>query len=181
MNSKVIETYLDLLDSQREAAFSALEGLNDAQVWQRPAPNEWSIGEILDHNYLLIASSYPLVKLAWNTLAWYGKLRRKQPYTTEIDDVYRRKTFPMWTGFQWTPRYNPRKPAPLETLKAENRELHTAIRAFYTSKDEDMLGNIYLYDPVFGLLNLIVTLRIGIYHDQLHYDDVFKLATESQI
>ncbi len=38
-----------------------------------------------------------------------------------------------------------------------------------------MLGNVYLYDPVFGWCNLIVTLRIGIYHDQLHFDDVLKL------
>jgi len=27
---------------------------------------------------------------------------------------------------------------------------------------------------LFGWCNLIVTLRIGVYHDQLHYDDVFK-------
>ena len=39
-----------------------------------------------------------------------------------------------------------------------------------------MLSNLYLYDPVFGFINLIVTLRIGIYHDQLQFDDVFKLA-----
>ena len=41
-----------------------------------------------------------------------------------------------------------------------------------------MLGNLYLYDPWFGWCNLIVTLRIGIYHDQLHYDDVMKQALE---
>jgi len=42
-----------------------------------------------------------------------------------------------------------------------------------------VLGNLYLYDPVFGWCNLIVTLRIGIYHDQLHYDDVFKQVNSS--
>jgi hypothetical protein len=174
--SPIVREYLDLLDAQREAAFAACEGLSFAQIWQRPAPGEWSIGEILNHNYLLIASSYPLVKFAWNTFGWYGRKHRRRPYSTEIEDVYRRKTFPMWVGFLWTPRHNPRKPAPFEQLKAENRKLHADIRTFYTGKDEDVLGNIYLYDPLFGFINLIVTLRIGIFHDQLHYEDIIQLA-----
>ena len=73
---------------------------------------------------------------------------------------------------------NTRKPVSLEVLKAETRDLHAKIREFYEDKDEDVLGNLYLYDPVFGWCNLIVTLRIGIYHDQLHYDDVIKQAAQ---
>jgi len=45
----VLSQYLVLMDSQRESAFATLEGLTDSQLWQRPAPKEWSIGEILDH------------------------------------------------------------------------------------------------------------------------------------
>jgi CRISPR-associated protein Csb1 len=70
------------------------------------------------------------------------------------------------------------KPVPLETLKAELRGLHSDIRQFYEDKEEDILGNLHLYDPVFGWINLIVTLRIGIYHDQLHFDDVIKQFNE---
>ena len=176
MSSPVVAAYLDLLDSQRETAFAACEGLSDAQIWQRPAPGEWSIGEILNHNYLLVASFYPLAKFMWDKFGWYGRKRRSRPYAVEIDDVYRRKNFPMWVGFLWTPKHSNRKPVPFEQLKVENRELHANVRTFYTGKDEDVLGNIYLYDPVFGFINLIITLRVGIYHDQLHFDDVIKLA-----
>ncbi len=171
-----VPAYLNQLDQQREAAFAALDGQSDAQIWQRPAPGEWSIGEIIDHNYLLIASSYPIAVWAWNLLGWYASLRKNRPYPITIDDVYRRASFPMWVGFLWTPRHSPRKPIPLETLKAENRVLHAKVRTFYTGKDETILGNLYLYDPVFGWCNLIIMLRIGLYHDQLHFDDVFKLA-----
>ena len=48
----IVETYLDLLDAQREAAFAAVAGLSDDQIWQRPVPGEWCIGEILNHNCL---------------------------------------------------------------------------------------------------------------------------------
>lgn len=176
MSRNIVDTYLTLMDSQRESVFAVLDGLTDAQLWERPAPKEWSIGEILDHNYLLMASSYPIVKFMWDRLGWYGRIKRKRPYSTEIGDVYRDPKFPQWVGFMWTPRFNPRKPVPLEQLKKEIRDLHTNIRLFFEGKDEDVLGNLYIYDPVFGWCNLIVTLRIGIYHDQLHFDDVLKQA-----
>jgi hypothetical protein len=61
-------------------------------------------------------------------------------------------------------------------LAEELRSLHWNIRGFYQGKDEAVLGNLAVYDPYFGWLNLIVTLRLGIYHDQLHYEDVIRLA-----
>jgi hypothetical protein len=176
--SNVLSSYLALLDAQRESALSALAGLTGAQLWQRPAPKEWSIGEILDHNYLLFASMYPIVKWTWKLTGWYGRLQRRRPYRTEIEDLYRSPKFPQWVGFMWTPRFNTRKPVPLETLGSELRTLHAEVRHFYEGKDEDVLGNLYLYDPLFGWCNLIVTLRIGIYHDQLHYDDVIRQAAQ---
>lgn len=172
----VLPASLDLLDTQRETALSALEGLDDSQIWRRPAPKEWSIGEILDHNYLLIASSVPYIRFVWKHLRWYGERRRHKPYATEIKDYYRDPAFPMWVGFLWTPRHNPRKTIPLSALARKLRDLHAEVRHFYTGKPEDVLGNLHVYDPYFGLLNLITTLRLGIHHDQLHYDDVAKLA-----
>lgn len=174
MKSQILSEYLDLMDSQREAAFIILGGLMDSQLWEKPAPGEWSVGEILDHNYLLMASFYPAVNWTWKFNGWYGRLKRQRPYATTIEDLYRSPKFPQWVGFLWTPRFNPRKPVSLERLKSEIRELHAKIRAFYEDKDEDVLGNLYLFDPLFGWCNLIVTLRIGIYHDQLHFDDVIK-------
>jgi hypothetical protein len=179
--SKTISNYLDLLDTQRESAFSALDGLTDAQLWQRPAPKEWSIGEIINHNGLLFASFLPTVKWMWNWFGWYGHLRRNRPYQVEIEDLYRSPKFPQWVGFLWTPHHSPRKPVPLDVLKSEVRALHAKVRRFYIGKDLDVLGNIYLYDPLFGWCNLIVTLRIGIYHDQLHFDDVFKQAAQFKV
>lgn len=176
--SKAVPQYLDLLDSQRESAFTALVGLTDTQLWQRPAPKEWSIGEILDHNYLLLASSYPLVRWTWKLNGWYGRLRRSRPYATEIRDLYRDPKFPQWVGFLWTPRHTRRKPVPLVQLESDLRGLHVKVRKFYEGKDEDVLGNLYIYDPLFGWCNLIVTLRIGVYHDQLHYDDVIRQAAQ---
>ena len=178
MDKNVLSNYLDLMDSQRESAFTALDGLTDSQLWQRPAPKEWSIGEILDHNYLLFASMHPAIQWMWKLNGWYGHIRRSRAYKTEIEDLYRSTKFPHWVGFLWTPRFNTLKPVSLKALKSEIKNLHIKVRKFYERKDVDVLGNLYLYDPVFGWCNLIVTLRIGIYHDQLHYDDLIRQAVQ---
>jgi hypothetical protein len=172
----VVSEYLSLMDAQRETAFAALEGLSEAQIWQRPAPKEWCIGEMLDHNVRVFESVLPWLKVGWATLGWYGRLRGKRPYPVEIDNVYKRPSFPMWTGFLWTPKYNPKRYAWLAILREQAESVHRRTHQFYVDKSLDVLGNIYGYDPVVGLANLIQTLKIGIDHDQLHYDDVIKLA-----
>jgi len=178
--TSIVATYLDLLDSQREAAFTSLEGISETQLWQPPAPREWSIGELLDHNFLLIATTLPYVKFAWKTQQRRAAKRCDHPYATGMADPYRKPTFPMWVGFLWKPRYSQKHPTTFESLKTENRNLHAAVRAFYAEKDPCLLGNSFVYDPLFGSVNLIITLRIGIYHDQLHFDDVLKLAPALQ-
>lgn len=173
---KTVSELLDLMDRQRQAAFASLEGLTEAQLWQRPAPKEWSIGEILDHNNRVFEGFLPFVVGMWNGFRWYGEAKRGRPYAVEIEDIYRRPNFPHWVGFLWPPKHSSKKPVSLAVLQAETEELHARIRAFYCEKDADVLGNLYLYDPLFGWCNLIVTLRVGIYHDLLHYEDSLKQA-----
>jgi hypothetical protein len=42
--------------------------------------------------------------------------------------------------------------------------------------ERQLLDRVYLFDPLLGFVNLIVSLRIGLYHDQLHYKDVIRMA-----
>lgn len=174
----VISRYLDLMDSQRESAFAVLEEITDAQLWQRPSPKAWSIGEILAHNHLVFLSFLPIVQWLWNWNGWYGRLRRHRPYEMEIEDLFRSPKFPHWVVFLWTPRHNTRRPVSLDLLKPEMRNMHAKVHQFYAGKDENVLGNLYLYDPWFGWYNLIVALRINIYHDQLHYEDVITQSAQ---
>ena len=174
--SPIVQEYLNLLDAQRESALSALEGISHGQLWQRPAPKEWCIGEILNHNVRLFKSVFPLVNFAWRWTRWTGNLLKNRGYRTYFDDPYRKETFPMWAGFLWTPKYTPDNPVTLDKLASDLRGTHAQVRAFYRDKDEFMLGNVFVFDPLFGFLNLIVTLQIGIYHDQLHFDDVIAMA-----
>ena len=122
----MIPRYLDLMDSQRESAFTGLHGIAEDQLWQRSAPKEWGISEILAHTQLVSESFLSLAAWLWKWSGWYGRLRRTRPYNMEIDDLFRSPRFPHWVGWY----------------------------------------------------NLILASRIGIHHDQLHYEDVLKLAAQ---
>ncbi|MFO7698735.1 MAG: DinB family protein [Anaerolineae bacterium] len=169
-------TALDILDAQREAVLAMLDGLPEARLWQRPAPGEWSSGEILSHTERFFSSFLPGLRLMWSLLGWYGRLRRERPFKTQIENVYKRPNFPMWTGFLWKPRHTPEKPVSLATLVSEIEAAHERVHAFYAGKDLAVLGNVHAYDPAIGVVNLITALKVGIDHDQLHYGDVIEMA-----
>jgi hypothetical protein len=172
----IVPTYLDLMNRQTNEIFSEVKKLSKEQLWQRPSPKEWSAGEILNHNHLMLKTSFQAILFSWNLFHGLAKLLRNRSYASETDNIYLRKRFPMWVGFMWRPIYTPRNPVPLATLKTEAKDLQTHIRGFYSGMDEDLLGNVYIYDPIFGRVNLIVMLRIGIYHDELHYTDIRKMV-----
>ncbi len=177
-NSQVVQRYLALLDKQREHVIGVVSGIPPELIWQRPALKEWCIGEILNHTVMLYRSFFPFVGFAWRYFRWTASIFKDRAYRTDLEDPYRKSTFPHWAGFLWKPKYTPDNPVSLAVLTAEIREMHQFVRAFYDGKDEQKLGNVFLFDPLFGFLNLILVLRIGIYHDQLHYEDVITLAAD---
>lgn len=176
--TNIVAEYLDLMDAQRERVFAALRGMSEANLWLRPRPGEWCIGEILDHTRAVNASFLPLLRLSWFFGRGLARRWREKPYPTQIDDVYRRPHFPMNVGWLWSPRATPQRPQPLAKLERSLAEAHERYRQFYAAKDASLLGHITVIDPLIGRLNLIQVLRVGIYHDQLHYEDVLKLAAE---
>ena len=87
MAENAVSAYLDFLDSQREGAFAVLDSLNEEQVWQRPEPKEWCVGETLSHTVRFWDSFMPGLRFMWTAFGWYGRLRRERPYRVEIENV----------------------------------------------------------------------------------------------
>ena len=168
----IVSTYLEMMDHQREALFGDMAGLSEELLWQHPAEDEWSIGENLDHLRVINSSTLRLFKIAWVLLLPLAKLRYDKPYKTDIDNVYKRPGFPLNTGWIWSPKYTPGTPTSLHILEDNLTNTHQEVRKFFTGKDPDYLGHVSLYDPVLGWLNLIRALRVGLYHDKLHVEQI---------
>lgn len=168
----IVATYLELMDQQREVLFAELDGLTQEKLWRRPSEKEWSIGENLDHLRVINSGSLKLFNITWGLLLPWAKLRYDRPYGTDIDNVYKRPGFPLNTSWIWSPKYTPAKPTSLEVLKDNLTEVHLEVRKFYSDKDEDYLGQVSIFDRVMGWLNLIRALRVGLYHDDLHIEQI---------
>ena len=177
----IIERYLDEMVRQHETVFACLEGLDEDLVWKRPAPREWCIGENLDHARALYSSMLPLFQISWTLLKPVAWLRRERPYPVEIDNVYCRPKFPNQVGALLPSRYSPRNSTSLLLLKEEIARDHQQVILFYRGKPEELLGNTYLFDPAIGWLNLIQALRVGLYHDQMHYAAVQNILKQKSI
>jgi DinB superfamily len=167
-----ITRYLDLLDDQREAIFRQLGALPDAMLWYRPGPRVWSIGEHLDHTRVINCFERRLMIAYFPLASVFARFFRHRPYQPEIDDVQKRPGFPMNVGWIWPPKYTPRRPVSVGFLHEALRAEHAACRHFYTTRDEQLLGHVVLFDPVIGALNLVQCLRVQAYHDAHHFERV---------
>ena len=174
-SDSVVADYLALLDAQREILFAELAMVEDARLWQRPGPKEWSVGEHLTHATAVLRSFRQLFQAFWAVLAPLGYLRRGRPYETEIDDVYARPGFPLNVGWLWPPKYTPERPTTLTVLHEMMIAEHGRVRRFYEGKDERVLGNTPLYDPAIGCLNMIQGLRVGADHDAHHFATIRRI------
>jgi len=174
-NSSVIQPYLSLMDEQRREIFALLESVDPTLIWQRPAPNHWSLGENLDHSWRALRSFRHLFMRAWILLSPIGRLRQDRSYPTEIDDVYARPGFPLNVGWMWSPKHTPSRPVALSVLRQEMEAEHKQVRQFIESKSEAVLGNTPLYDPAIGWMNFIEALRVGIYHDAHHFANIERI------
>lgn len=168
----MVDSYLDMMDQQREQLFAELEEINTEDIWRPPAEKEWSIGENLDHLRVINSSTLTMFKITWLFLLPLAKVLYDRPYDVDIDNVYKRPGFPLNTGWIWSPKYTPRKPTSAEVLKENLVKTHAEVRKFFTGKDPDYLGHVSLYDPVMGWLNLVRALRVGLYHDALHMEQI---------
>jgi hypothetical protein len=128
----IVTTYLEMMDQQREQLLGDLDGLGEESLWQRPAEDEWSIGENLDHLRVINSSTLTLFKITWVLLFPLAKLRYDKPYQTDIDNVYKRPGFPLNTGWIWSPKYTPGKPTFLDVLEDILTNIHQEVRKFFT-------------------------------------------------
>lgn len=172
---QAVQKHLDRLDAQRETVLASLEGIDEARLWLRPGPRDWSIGQNLDHAWIVLRSFRRFFSAAWPAMLPLAHLRGNRPYQTEIDDVYARPGFPLGVGWMWPPRHSAEHPAPLSTLKEAIEAEHHRVHLFYEGKDERLLGHTILWDPAIGVLNLVQALHVGVHHDAHHFATVYRL------
>jgi hypothetical protein len=170
-----VAAYLRLMHRQRDEIFAQFDVISEDDLWQRPGPHDWSIGENLDHLRVIYGRTLPLLKACWIVQRPFVPLLWRRPYDVAIDNVYLRPGFPQNVGWIWPPAYTPGQPVPLRVLDRNLRAAHMETESFFAGRLPHLLGHTQLYDPPIGRLNMIQALRVGIYHDELHFAAIREL------
>jgi hypothetical protein len=178
---RAVREYLRLMVAQRKAVERSLAGLPEQVLWQRPAPKEWCIGEILDHTRVLNRSTLRLFRVAWAAERPVARMFRHRSYRTGMSNPYTEESWAMKFGWLWHPRATPRRAVTFQALMEGLQQTHDTVAHFYAARPPDVLGHVVLWDPVIGCGNLIQWLRVGIYHDELHYRDATALAAQLRL
>jgi len=173
-----LSNHLKLMRSQRVSLVAVLDEMQPALLWKKPSEDAWSIGENLDHLRVIYNSWMGFVRMSWFFFSPLAHLRRAGDFQTDIDNVYRRPGFPQKVGWIWPPRYTPVHPAPYALLKRNLEKVHQQAEEFYLSRDALLLGHVSLYDPAIGNINLIQALRVAVYHDEMHIEQILHTLAE---
>ncbi len=163
-----IARYLDLMDEQREAIFTRLGALPDSVLWYRPDPKVWSIGEHLDHTRVINCFTRRLTTVYFPVASLFARLFRHRPYDAEIDDVFKRRGFPMNVAGIWPPKYTPRRPASVGFLHDSLGAEPAAFRRFYTMRMTSNSWSLCARRSGDRRAQLVQLLRVQAYHDAHH-------------
>lgn len=165
------EKILQRLDESLAVLEKSLAGLPEKNWHTQPAPERWSIGEIVHHLVLVEVQRLQMIK---EMLA--GRRESAPPRTEAIGDIasYRRKEqrIPTIEMMQPTPNL------PAKTLLLGFRRGRTETRAFASSADWDKLQNIWLVTKSFGPLNGAEYLEFLAAHTERHADQIHAVREQ---
>lgn len=159
------EQILRRLDESLTVLEKNLAGLPEKNWHHKPAPEQWSIGEIVHHLVLVEVQRLQMMK---EMLA--GRRESAPPRTEVIADIssYRRKE----QRVQTIEMMQPTPDLPAKTLLLGFRRGRTDTRAFASTIDMEKLQRIWLITKSFGPLNGAEYLEFLAAHTERHADQI---------
>jgi hypothetical protein len=153
------------LDESLNVLEKSLAGLAAEDWGKKPAPDRWSVGEIVHHLVLVEVQRLQMIK---ELLA--GRRESAPPRTELIPDIasYRRKEQRVQTReeMQPTPGISPK------ILLTSFRRGRAETKAFAHAADLDQLQNIWLMTKSFGALNGAEYFEFLAAHTERHADQI---------
>ncbi len=165
-----LEGILAHLDGTRGRLLASVTDLSPEAFARRPAANQWSAAEVLDHLAILEASLVPLFRDLVEgrrrpRIRLFDRLRRLPPSLT----VYR------FLKGRAPKRVEPGAVQPRDSLLARLTDSRAALRALIEdSRDRDLSGLAWVHF-VFGALSLDDWFYFIGYHEERHRRQILEI------
>jgi hypothetical protein len=153
------------LDESLEVLEKSLAGLAEKDWQEKPAPDSWSVGEILHHLILV-----EVQRLQWLKDLLAGRRESAPPRTEPIPDIssYRRKE----QRVQAKEDMQPTAGIPSKVLLAGFRRGRAEAKAFAGAVDLEKLQQVWLPTKTFGALNGAEYLEFLAAHTERHANQI---------
>jgi hypothetical protein len=160
------------LDESLNVLEKSLAGLAEKDWEQKPAPDRWSVAEIVHHLILV-----EVQRLQWLKDLLAGRRESAPPRTEPIPDIasYRRKE----QRVQAKEDMQPTAGIPPKVLLTGFRRGRAETRAFASTVDLVKLQEVWLMTKTFGALNGAEYLEFLAAHTERHADQI--LAVREQV
>ena len=150
-----------------------VEAYSPAQRAFRPAPQSWSMLDVINHLVLSEYGSYRFIAVQRDparmpaTLLWHHPLRKILMIVSLRVPVKFRKPAKI---------PEPQTEKDLQQLRHEWQEIQCKMQAFAEAQDEAFFTVPVLIHPFFGYLSLASTLRFFIEHIHHHCKQITRIA-----
>ncbi|WP_085993279.1 DinB family protein [Oceanobacillus senegalensis] len=173
MKSKYIESYFQLVESQRKVFYGYIDELGEAP-WKRPLPEKWSIGESLYHLMLMVRLVRRISIFYFPIMLPYAHFRSSRPYKTKIHNIYEEynqmKRRPMKAPFLLMPPKNLSQKYQFTDVQELLTIETTKLKEKVINIDERVTGQIRYPDPIAYYPNVIQSIQLLAIHEQHHFD-----------
>lgn len=174
-SSGALQTIWAANATARTALCDEVRGLSDAQLSFRPAPNRWSIGEILDHLCLAERAMIRSISRLLQQAAGLGQIAEPgsmEPPSHTLDlEVYNRPA-----GAPESVLPSPDRP--LERLLASLEESRERLREVTRRAEGRVVGNVTLPHFQLGNLNFYQWLAVQGAHEAKHTTQIRRIKAD---
>jgi len=164
-STKLRANILRRLDESLKVLEKSLAGLDEKDWNMQPAPERWSVGEIVHHLVLVEVQRLQYLKELID-----GRRESAPPRTEPIADIasYRRKEQRVQTKDDMQPTLG----LPPKVLLTGFRRGRAEIKAFASTIEWTKLQNVWLTTKTFGSLNGAEYLEFLAAHTERHADQI---------
>jgi DinB superfamily len=172
-----IAEIFDVLDATRARLTSSVEGLGEGQEHFRPAPERWSIADIIEHLSLAEASSLKLFDKLLQKAEAEGRTRDASDPFAPVS-IAEQAESRRGEKFQSPDRIRPTGEVPLADSLRSLRDTLAAIHDLRPRVERAVCTDAHFPHPAFGPLNLYQWLLFTAFHEERHLAQIEALKEE---
>lgn len=172
-----IQEVLEYLDATRSELGRAMEAISPPRREERPAPDRWSVAEVLDH-LTLVESRISRVMSSKIGAAKAEGLGPEIETSSILDSINRARITDRSRRVTAPEPINPKSQCNSASAWSALQQSRAELRAVVLAADGLALGEVMHPHPVLGVINLYQWIVFVGSHEARHTDQIREIATD---